>query len=134
MSKFPAWFNRAYKQWSRSQPGEEDFLAFCNLLGYPPAKVLDWLHGESTPEGAEVLSIAGVLGINVYKALDLPKPDPDLIKILDSFPHLTGQGQSMLALAIFETGKRLKEENILPKSFEAKKIFKSTFEKYGLKK
>ena len=54
MSNFPAWFNRAYKRWSRSQAGEEDFIAFCDLLGYPPFKVLGWMHGEFLPE-AEAL-------------------------------------------------------------------------------
>ncbi|MEL7591827.1 MAG: hypothetical protein AAGU17_11115, partial [Anaerolineaceae bacterium] len=90
MSNFPAWFNRAYKQWSRSQAGEEDFIAFCDLLGYPPSKVLSWLHGEYLPEGPEVLSIAGILGIKVYQVLNLPTPDPELLKIYGSFSHLTG--------------------------------------------
>jgi len=134
MSKFPAWFNRAYKRWSRSQPGEEDFLAFCDLLGYPPSKVLGWLHGEFLPEGSEVLSIAGILGIKVYQALDLPKPDPELIKIYGSFAHLTGQDRSNLALALFEVERILKQDKIFTKSTEAKEIIKSTFEKYGLSK
>lgn len=134
MSNFPAWFKRAYKRWSRSQAGEEDFIAFCDLLGYPPSKVLGWLHGEFLPEGPEVLSIAGILGIKVYQVLDLPKPDPELIKIYGSFAHLTGQDRSNLALALFEVERILKEDKISTKSTEAKEIFKRTFEKYGLSK
>jgi len=134
MSNFPAWFNRAYKRWSRSQAGEEDFIAFCDLLGYPPSKVLGWLRGEFIPEGPEVLSIAGTLGIKVYQVLDLPKPDPELIKIYGSFAHLTGQDRSNLALALFEVERIFKEDNISTKSVEAKEIIKSTFEKYGLSK
>lgn len=134
MSNFPAWFNRAYKRWSRSQAGEEDFIAFCDLLGYPPSKVLGWLHGEFLPEEPEVLSIAGILGVEVYQALDLPKPDPELIKIYQSFAHLTGQDRSNLALALIEVERVLKEDNISTKSPEAKEIIKSTFEKYGLSK
>ena len=134
MSNFPAWFNRAYKRWSRSQAGEEDFIAFCDLLGYPTSKVLGWLHGEFIPEGPEVLSIAGILGIKVYQVLDLPKPDPELIKIFESFAHLTGQDRSNLALALFEVERILKEDKISTKSTEAKEIFKRTFEKYGLSK
>lgn len=134
MSNFPAWFNRAYKRWSRSQAGEEDFIAFCDLLGYPPSKVLGWLHGEFIPEGPEVLSIAGILGIKVYQVLDLPKPDPELIKIFESFAHLTGQDRSNLALALFEVERILKEDKISTKSTEAKEIIKNTFEKYGLRK
>jgi hypothetical protein len=134
MSNFPAWFNRAYKRWSRSQAGEEDFIAFCDLLGYPPSKVLGWMHGEFIPEGPEVLSIAGILGIKVYQVLDLPKPDPELIKIFESFAHLTGQDRSNLALALFEVERILKEDKISTKSTEAKEIIKNTFEKYGLRK
>ena len=134
MSNFPAWFNRAYKRWSRSQAGEEDFIAFCDLLGYPPSKVLGWLHGEFLPEGAEVLSIAGILGVKVYEALDLQKPDPELIKIFGSFTHLTGQDRSNLALALLKVERILKEENISTKSPEAREIVKNTFDKYGLNK
>ena len=134
MSNFPAWFNRAYKRWSRSQAGEEDFIAFCDLLGYPPSKILCWLHGEYLPEGPEVLSIAGILGIKVYQVLNLPTPDPELLKIYGSFSHLTGQDRSNLALALLEIGKILEEDNISTKSPEAKEIIKSTFEKYGLSK
>ncbi|MEN4012561.1 MAG: hypothetical protein ROW48_11035 [Bellilinea sp.] len=134
MSNFPAWFNRAYKRWSRSQAGEEDFIAFCDLLGYPPSKVLGWLHGEFLPEDPEVLSIAGILGIKVYETLDLPKPDPELIKIYGSFSHLTGQDRSNLALALHDVERILKKDNISTNSPEAKEIIKNTFEKYGLRK
>jgi hypothetical protein len=134
MSNVPAWFNRSYKRWSRSQAGEEDFIAFCDLLGYPPSKVLGWLHGEFLPEGSEVLSIAGILGIKVYQVLDLPKPDPELIKIYGSFVHLTGQDRSNIALALLEVDRILKEDNISSISPAAKEIVKNTFEKYGLRK
>jgi len=132
MSNFPAWFNRAYKRWSRSQAGEEDFIAFCDLLGYPPSKVLGWLHGEFLPKEPEVLNIAGILGIKVYQVLNLPTPDPELLKIYGSFSHLTGQDHSNLALALFEVERILNEDKISTKSTKAKEIIKSTFEKYGL--
>ena len=134
MSNFPAWFNRAYKRWSRSQAGEEDFIAFCDLLDYPPSKVLGWLHGEFLPEGPEILSIAGTLGIDVYKVLDLPKPEPELLKLYYRFSHLRGQDRSKLVLAIFEVERLLKEDNISSSSLEATEIIKNVFEKFGLNK
>jgi hypothetical protein len=90
MSKFTVWFKRAYKKWSRSQPGEEDFLGFCDLLGYTPAVALGWLNGDSIPQGAEVLSIAGTLDMGVYEVLGQQEPDSELMKIYHSFGHLTG--------------------------------------------
>jgi hypothetical protein len=131
MSTFPAWFNKAYKRWSRSQPGEEDFLAFCDQLGYSTAKVLEWFHGESLPEGSEVLSIAGVLGLIVYEVLDLQKPDPELIKIFHSFSHLTGDYRSKLAHALWEAHAEMLRKGIIVHSEESKLILSQAFKKWG---
>ena len=132
MSNFPAWFNRAYKRWSRSQAGEEDFIAFCDLLGYPPSKVLGWLHGEFIPEGPEILSIAGTLGIEVYSTLDLPAVDPELMKIYHSFSHLHGEFRSRLAQALWEAEKEMQEKVISASSPDAGGILSSTFAKWGI--
>ena len=132
MSKFPNWFKRAYKQWSRSQPGEEDFLAFCDLLGYSPAIVLKWLQGDSMPQGAEILSIAGVLGTKVYEILGQAAPDPELVKIYNSFSHLKGEFRGKLAQALYEVEQRLSEKKISVASIEAKAIIDMVFMKHGL--
>ena len=132
MSKFPNWFKRAYKQWSQSQPGEEDFLAFCELLGYAPAIVLNWLQGDSIPQGAELLSIAGLFGTKVYSLLGQLEPDPELVKIYNSFSHLSGESRSRLALALYEVELRLKAEKLSIKSNQAKEIFEEIFAKYKL--
>ena len=132
MSKFPDWFNRAYKRWSRSQPGEEDFLAFCDLLGYSPASVLSWLQGISIPQDAEILSIAGVLGTKVYEILGQAAPDPELVKIYNSFSHLKGEFRGKLAQALYEVEQRLSEKKISVASTEAKAIIDMVFMKHGL--
>lgn len=113
MPKFTDWFNRQYKRWVRSQPGAENFLAFCSLLGYPPATVVDWIEGETIPQGPEVLSIAGLFGVKVYQTLDLPEPDEELVKIYKSFSNLSGEYQSRLAQAIFETEKKSSREEAI---------------------
>jgi len=131
MSNFPAWFNRAYKRWSRSQAGEEDFIAFCDLLGYPPSKVLGWLHGEFIPEGPEALSIAGVLGVNAYDVLNIPKPDQELLKIYQSFSHLSGDYRSNLAHALWEAQTEMSQKGVTVRSEEAKSILSQAFTKWG---
>lgn len=132
MSNFPAWFNRAYKRWSRSQPSEEDFIAFCDLLGYLPSKVLGWLHGEFLPEGPEILSIAGTLGTEVYSTLDLPEVDPELLKGFHAFSHLRGEFRSRVAQAIWEAEKEMNEKGILASSPEAGGILSASFTKWGI--
>ena len=131
MPKFPDWFKRAYKQWSRSQPGEEDFLAFCDLLDYSPAIVLNWLQGDSIPQGAELLSIAGLLGTKVYPLLGQPEPDPELVKIYNSFSHLSGEYRGKLAHALWEAQTEMHQKGVLANSEEAKPILRKSFTKWG---
>jgi len=132
MSNFPAWFNRAYKRWSRSQAGEEDFIAFCDLLGYPPSKVLGWLHGEFLPEEPEVLSIAGTLGTEVYSTLGLPEVDPELLKVYHAFSRLHGEFRSRLAQALWEAEMEMNERGISASSPEAGGILSTAFAKWGI--
>jgi hypothetical protein len=131
MSNFPDWFKREYRRWSRSQPGEEDFLAFCSLLGYTPNIVLSWLHGESTPQNGEVLSIAGMFGVKVYKVLGLPEPDKEILKAYASFSNLAGELRSKAAHALWEADVEIKNNRISPQSDEAKAIIAKTFDKWG---
>ena len=132
MSNFPAWFNRAYKRWSRSQAGEEDFIAFCELLGYPPAIVLGWLQGDSIPQGAELLSIAGLFGTKVYSLLGQPEPDPELLKIFNSFSHLKGEFRGKLAQALWEAQMVMCQEGVTANSEEAKLVLTESFTKWGV--
>jgi len=131
MSNFPDWFKREYRRWSRSQPGEEDFLAFCSLLGYTPETVLSWLHGESTPQNGEVLSIAGMFGVKVYKVLGLPEPDKEILNAYASFSNLAGELRSKAAHALWEADVEIKNNKISPQSDEAKAIIAKTFDKWG---
>jgi len=132
MSKFLPWFTKEYKQWVRSHPGEEDFLAFCELLGYSPAKIFSWLQGDSVPQDAEILSIAGIFGINVYSLLGQPEPDPELLKIYNSFAHLTGEYRGKLAQALWEVQMEMQLKQITTRSDETKIILANAFRKWGI--
>ena len=132
MSTFSDWFRREYKLWSQTQPGEEDFLAFCSLLGYPPAVVLSWLKGDSAPQGPEILSVAVVLGMKAYDMLGQPEPDPELLTIYKSFSHLKGDYRSKLSYALWEVSVEMQQKQITAKSEEAKTILAKAFQKWGI--
>jgi hypothetical protein len=89
------------------------------------------MHGESIPQGGEVLSIAGMFGIKVYKVLDLPEPDKELLKVYASFSHLPGELRSKAARALWEADVEIKQKQVPPKSDEAKAILSNAFEKWG---
>ena len=131
MSNFPDWFTQEYRRWNKTRPGEEDFLAFCSLLGYTPETVLSWMHGESIPQNGEVLSIAGMFGVKVYKVLGLPEPDKEILKAYASFSNLAGELRSKAAHALWEADAEIKNNRIPPQSDEAKAIIAKTFDKWG---
>lgn len=131
MSKFSTWFNSTYKKWNRTQPGEEDFLAFCDMLGYSPDTVLSWLHSDSEPQGAELLSIAGLFGTKFYSLLNQPEPDPELMKIYQSFAHLHGEYRSKLAHALWEAQNEMVQKGFTASSEEAKPILSESFKRWG---
>ncbi len=130
-SAFKDWFNIKYNEWVRAQPGEEDFLAFCDLLGYAPAKVNEWLDGVSLPEGPEVLGIAISFGKEVYEILGLVEPEKELFEIFESFSHLPGEFRSRLTQAIWEVEIELKDRHLQADSKEAKEILKRILTKWG---
>jgi hypothetical protein len=131
MSNFPDWFKREYRRWSRSQPGEEDFLAFCSLLGYTPEIVLSWMHGESIPQNGEILGIARMFGVKIYKVLGIPKPDKELLKAYASFSNLAGELRSKAAYALWEADVEIKQKRVMPGSEQAKAILTKAFDKWG---
>ena len=132
MSKFSTWFNNAYTKWSRTNPGGEDFLAFCNRLGIPAVKVLSWLEGKSAPEGAESLNIAGLLGPEVYALLGQSEPHPALVEIYQSFSHLSADERCRLALALCEAQSTIHQKGLPIESEEAKRILRQAMKRHGL--
>ena len=131
MSKFTDWFTKEYRRWNRTQPGEEDFLAFCSQLGYTPETVLAWMQDKAIPQDSEVLSLAGFFGPKVYKVLGLSDPDPALLQSFSSFAHVPGEQRSLAARALFEADLEIKARQLEARSEEAKNIIFASFEKYG---
>ena len=90
-----------------------------------------WLHGEDEPQGAELLSINGLFGTKVYSLLGQPVPDPELLKIYNSFSHLTGEYRSKLANALWESQTEMHQKGVTANSVEAKSILTEAFKKWG---
>ena len=107
-------------------------MAFCDLLGYSPTIVLNWLQGDSIPQGAEILSIAGLLGVKAYEVLGQSVPDPELLRIYDSFSHLKGEFRGKLAQALWEAQMVMCQEGVTANSEEAKLILTESFTKWGV--
>jgi hypothetical protein len=131
MSKFPDWFKRAYKRWTRSHPGGEDFLAFCAWVGYPPALILDWIQGDAIPNGHEALNLASILGKKVYTVLDIPQPDVEIFKVSEFFSELNGIYRARLARILWEAAQEMQEKGIPASSEQGMQIVIEAFRNGG---
>jgi hypothetical protein len=89
------------------------------------------MHGESTPQNGEVLSLAGMFGVKVYKVLEMPEPDNELLKTFNSFSNLAGELRSKAAHALWEADVEIKQKQLLPESDEAKAILTKAFDRWG---
>ena len=90
-----------------------------------------WLQGDLIPQGAELLSIAGLFGTKVYSLLGQPEPDPELVKIYKSFSHLTGENKGKLAHALWEAQAEMSQKGVTVRSEESKSILSQVFKKWG---
>jgi hypothetical protein len=132
MSKFPDWFKRAYKRWTRSHPGGEDFLAFCAWVGYPPALILDWIQGDAIPNGHEAWNLALLFGKKVYAILDMAAPDGEIFKISETFIEQKGSHRARLVKILWEATEEIREKGVLASSEQGMLIVIEAYRKSGL--
>ena len=107
-------------------------MAFCNLLGCSPATVLSWLQGNALPSGRRGIGHRRCVGrTKVYEVLRQPEPDSELMKIYNSFAHLTGEYRGKLAQALWEAQTRMQPKGITVSTEEAKPILAEALKKWG---
>jgi hypothetical protein len=131
MSNFADWLNRAYKRWCKTQPGEEDFLGFCDYIGVEPWKVLEWMRGVSEPQNGEVLCLAGIFGVDVFNILGLAKPDLELMRTYHSYSYPGMEIRNKVASTLWEAYVEITQKKLAPESMEAKAILTKSCEKLG---
>jgi transcriptional regulator with XRE-family HTH domain len=69
---------------------------FADELGVSRSLLSIWMAGKNKPSETNIEKIALVLGFEVYDALDLPRPDPDLQIITRLWPALNEDARQKL--------------------------------------
>lgn len=122
--KFSNWLNKQYILWrGETRAGVTDFAAF---LGFPQPYVSNWLNGKFRPSTKNLPGLAARLGLEIYDALDLPRPTVDVLSALP--PDV----RSRFEEASFEANSKITEKGITRDSPEALEIIKEEFSKRGI--
>lgn len=61
--------------WEKTQTRRQSYSAFARYLGVKQASLSQWMNGNYTPTGDNLVKVAAVLGPEVYKVLGLVSPD-----------------------------------------------------------
>jgi transcriptional regulator with XRE-family HTH domain len=88
---------RKFLEWQIEMGERKSQADFAELIGVSRASLTMWMNGNHLPEIDNVHKLANVLGVEVYDALDLPRPNPYLHKINQIFDRLSPEHQQRLA-------------------------------------
>lgn len=75
---FPEFLERKFLAWQNQEGKRKTISDFAAYIGVSHAVVSMWMNGSRTPNQSSLQLLASVLGIEVYDALSLPRPDADL--------------------------------------------------------
>jgi len=74
----PKLLDMKFLTWQMESGGRRTVAEFAEWIGLPQSTLSTWWSGKFKPTGDKVKILANKLGPEVYDALDLPRPDPDL--------------------------------------------------------
>ena len=74
--------------WESAQGKRTTLQGFADHLGVSQPLLSIWLKGDTKPSPEKVELLAAKLGNEIYEVLGLPKPDPDLTRLNQIWPHI----------------------------------------------
>jgi transcriptional regulator with XRE-family HTH domain len=83
--------------WQADQGKRASLDDFAYLLGYSRPTISMWLNGTRIPGSEAIEHLSSIIGLEIYDALGLPRPNPYLQKINQVFERLSPEHQQKLA-------------------------------------
>lgn len=105
--KFSKFLEFKYLEWQQ-KVGRKTVKEFAAYIGVSTSTISTWWHENRIPEGENIQKLASKLGIEVYDALDLPRPDPDLLYIQQNWQNLDPATRR----ALREQAEKYESENL----------------------
>lgn len=86
---FPKFLESKFLEWQREQGGRRTVTEFARWIGVKQSSVSMWWNGANEPSDESIRLLANKLGLEVYDALGLERPDPDLHYIQSNWEQYT---------------------------------------------
>jgi len=102
---FANWLDNQYLDWQKRQGRRRPAKAFAAYLGFENATVNQWLNGHRRPSLDNAFGLARRLGLGVYDALGLPRPDELLFRVEVDWDLLTQSEREKIG-ALLESARR----------------------------
>lgn len=85
------WLDAEYVKWRQKQTGRRKagITHFAQWLGVSRDTLNNWLGGRRVPERENIELLAAKLGLEIYDVMGLPRPDPNLQLIIESWGRVS---------------------------------------------
>ena len=133
MATVKDWLNKKFVDWEKTQGGKQSFYAFARYLEVSQSGLGQWMTGNGTPGGDDLLSIANKLGPEIYDVIGLPRPNEEAQRVTVSFASLPPDIRQKLVGALTEIDQTLRAERLRPDAADARKIVLNLLEKHGFR-
>jgi transcriptional regulator with XRE-family HTH domain len=110
MEDFKAFFEQKYIEWQSALKRRGSIREFSEYLQIDERLVSNWMNGHRKPGSEYIERLAIVLGIEVYDALNLPRPDERLLQIKKVWEDLSEEEQAAFAAEIERTAASNKQK------------------------
>jgi len=81
MANFADFINKKYVEWQAQNGKRKTLEEFSAYLGISRPLLSMWMNGVHRPGNENMKLLVEIFGLEVYDALDLPRPDPDLYHV-----------------------------------------------------
>jgi transcriptional regulator with XRE-family HTH domain len=106
-NQLPEFLRLKYIDWQAKSRQNRTLKSFALYLGVGAQLLSMWMNGTRTPGPENIDLLAAKLGPEVYDALELPRPDPHLQKLVQIWHLLPEEARRNLR----EQGERFADQN-----------------------
>lgn len=93
---FALFIEKCYVEWQASNKRRQSIKNFAAYIGVSRVLVSSWMNGTRKPGPENTKRLAQLFGLEVYDALGLDRPDPDLFFITEVWPELPADIQRQI--------------------------------------
>lgn len=93
LMNFPNFLEKQYLTWQQNAGKRKSLEEFAAYLGISQPLLSLWLNGHRRPGHENIELLTNLFGPEIYDALNLPRPDPDLQTLSRLWPSLPEQAR-----------------------------------------